>query len=205
MGLFSFVRKLLPGTSVPDSVDAVFVGLGNPGNYARTRHNVGFRVADALSQKLKFPVTGHFADSYFVSGELDSDKKVLIAKPQTFMNSSGVAVEALVKRLKIPLGMTMVIVDDINLPLGVIRARRGGSHGGHNGLKSIIEYVGSDFPRLRIGIGPAPEDRDLKEFVLGEFTSEEEEVLKQVITKSVAASIHFLTEGIDAVMNKFNN
>ncbi|NLP01331.1 MAG: aminoacyl-tRNA hydrolase [Fibrobacter sp.] len=204
MGLFSFLRKLFHRSVLPESIDAVYIGLGNPGEYAKTRHNIGFRVADALSQNLKSSIPGFIADSEIVSGVMDSGKRVLVVKPQTFMNRSGVAVEAILRKTKVPFDAVMVIVDDINLPLGAMRARRGGSHGGHNGLKSIIEYIGPDFPRLRIGIGPPPKDRDLKEFVLGEFSAQEEKVLKDVISKAVAASICFLTEGVDVVMNKYN-
>jgi PTH1 family peptidyl-tRNA hydrolase len=129
---------------------------------------------------------------------------VLVAQPTTFMNRSGEAVAACVKQWSVDLSKVLVIVDDYNLPLGSLRARRSGSDGGHNGLKSIIAAIGDGFPRLRVGIGPVSGVPAI-EFVLGAFTGAEEEVLKKTVPAAVDACMLFAKEGIDAAMDRYNN
>lgn len=120
------------------------------------------------------------------------------------MNRSGAAADKLIKKFSVGSSSVLVLVDDFNIPLGRIRIRKDGTHGGHNGLKSIISYIGTDFPRLRIGIGPLPQNTDIIEFVLGNFTAQEEGELQSIIEKAVEASVFFTNNSIDAIMNKFN-
>ena len=205
MKVFSFLRGLFFASATPIATEAIFFGLGNPGKqYACTRHTIGFRIADALAQRLVNPVKGNRDDADYLCGMLFDSKKILIVKPQTFMNRSGSAVAKYVEVCRCPLEHLLVIVDDYNLPLGRIRARRGGSDGGHNGLKSIIAGIGENFPRLRIGIGPLPAGVSTIDFVLGEFSDAEEEKLKTVISQAVDACMFFAEMGIDEIMNAFN-
>ena len=204
MGLFSFFSKIFGKPGLPDSIDFIFFGLGNPGSrYAQTRHNIGFRVVDGLAERLSEKKQGSFEKADWVYGKIDS-RNVLIVKPLTFMNRSGIAVKDLINQSKVNLTTTMVVVDDFNIPLGTLRARRGGSHGGHNGLKSITSAIGPDFPRLRFGIGPLPEGADIIDFVLGDFSDQEEITLADEIPRAVEALNFFIKEGIDPLMNKYN-
>ncbi|HEX3019413.1 MAG TPA: aminoacyl-tRNA hydrolase, partial [Chitinispirillaceae bacterium] len=124
--------------------------------------------------------------------------------PRTLMNRSGAAVDSLIKRFHVNSMSTLVVVDDFNLPLGKIRLRKNGTHGGHNGLKSVISYIGTDFPRLRIGIGPLPMNTDIIEFVLGNFSAHEDLEVQKAVDNAVEASMQFTKISIDAAMNKFN-
>ncbi len=188
----------------PEKIDAIIFGLGNPGEeYALTRHNVGFIVADRLSTLLSDVTMKRFGDAVTAVGVLQN-KKVAVVKPLTFMNNSGNAVDAIMKATSLPLSSVMVLVDDFNIPLGSVRIRKGGSAGGHNGLKSIQSFVGLDYPRLRIGIGPLPEGISVINFVLGKFTSDELNALDSVIPSVIDACRMFLEHDLDAVMNKFN-
>ena len=181
------------------------IGLGNPGkDYFATRHNIGFRILDDFNLYLSEISHIGFPNAEIVLGKIQSSAVVATVKPTTFMNRSGDAVSAIVKKWDFKLNNLLVIVDDFNLPLGMIRVRRNGSDGGHNGLKSIIEQIGEDFPRLRIGIGPRPETSKVIDFVLGKFSSSEEIILNEVITKSSIIIKDFTVLSIDAVMNKYN-
>ena len=206
MAFFSFLKLFSrKAAALPEPAEVIFFGLGNSGeSYARTRHNIGFRVAQALSERLEERKNGLFGNADFIAGKLFSTKPVLVVKPRTFMNRSGEAVKAYVDRLNVPPSRTLVIVDDYHLPIGKLRARRGGSDGGHNGLKSIIACVGEDFPRLRVGIGPLPATIATIDFVLGSFSDAEEERLQTVIPQAAEACALFAREGIEAVMNKHN-
>ena len=153
----------------------MIVGLGNPGReYARTRHNVGFDVIDVLSEKLNIQVNrslmhGLVGDGFF-GGE-----KVMLVKPQTFMNLSGQCVSELVSFYKVPMDRLLLIYDDIDLPLGKLRLRLSGSAGTHNGMRSVIGLLGrQDFPRLRVGVGSRPEGWELADWVLSHYATEEE-------------------------------
>ncbi len=170
----------------------VIFGIGNPGEeYQFTRHNVGFRVIDALSKELSIPVN-RMARNY-VYGE-SSD--VLLVKPMTFVNLSGLAAREVVEETGIDLENFLVVLDDASLPLGRARLRTKGSSGGHKGLKSVIYELGTiEFPRLRIGIGPVI--GSLSEFVLQNFTEEEEEILQDVIKLAVNTVKLYIEEGID--------
>ncbi|HMA64352.1 MAG TPA: aminoacyl-tRNA hydrolase, partial [Chitinispirillaceae bacterium] len=185
-------------------IDAVIFGLGNPGEeYTLTRHNIGFIVADKLAMLLSDVTTKRFGDAVTVTGVL-GNKKVAVVKPLTFMNSSGNAVDSIMKATSLPLSSVLVLVDDFNIPLGTVRVRKSGSAGGHNGLKSIQSFVGLDYPRLRIGIGPLPEGISVIDFVLGKFASNELDALDNVMPSVIDACRMFLEHDLDAVMNKFN-
>ncbi|OGN99974.1 MAG: aminoacyl-tRNA hydrolase, partial [Chloroflexi bacterium RBG_13_52_14] len=182
----------------------LIVGLGNPGrDYVNNRHNAGFKCVDLFAREHGISLTQRGARSKLGTGEV-ANVRIVLAKPQTFMNLSGEAVSALVRRYKLSPEDILVIHDDLDLPLGKIRIREKGSSGGHKGVKSIIERVGSqDFLRIRIGIAPIEEEVDAVEHVLSDFTPEEKAVMKEVYPR-VAAAIHFLlTEGIAAAMNKY--
>jgi PTH1 family peptidyl-tRNA hydrolase len=190
----------------------LIIGLGNPGrDYVNNRHNVGFKCVDLFAREHGISLTQRGARSKLGTGEV-ANTRIVVAKPQTFMNLSGEAVSALVRRYRISPQDILVIYDDLDLPLGKIRIREKGSSGGHNGLKSIISRLGSqDFPRIRVGIASA-EDRnsistlkvDAIEHVLSDFTDAEKTVMREVYPRVAAAIEFILTEGIAAAMNKFN-
>jgi PTH1 family peptidyl-tRNA hydrolase len=202
---FNFLKRFFSGETRPEAAGLMFVGLGNTGSqYEATRHNVGFRIIDALAQRLENRKTGFFAQADYSSGTLFNSIKTVTVRPRTFMNHSGIAVAAYIKALRCPLSNALVIVDDYHLQLGAMRARRSGSDGGHNGLASIVSKAGDGFPRLRIGIGPLPAQYPSIEFVLGAFSKPEEETLVKVIPRAVEACCCFARSGIDEVMNRFN-
>jgi PTH1 family peptidyl-tRNA hydrolase len=181
------------------------VGLGNPGaEYAGTRHNLGFEVVDELARRWNVrPKSWKSVAALAVM----SDRGVVLAKPKTYMNSSGRAVGEIAAYHRIEPADVLVIVDEINLPLGRLRARRAGSAGGHNGIKSVIEVFGSDFPRLRIGVGRAPgnnDRRDLVDHVLSKFAPEERGEVARAIGRAADAVEVFVNDGIEQTMNRFN-
>ncbi|MCS6976332.1 MAG: aminoacyl-tRNA hydrolase [Gemmatales bacterium] len=182
----------------------VVVGLGNPGKrYLDTRHNVGFVVVDRLAQG---PDVGPFAsrfDAEIAEWRRDGDK-VLLVKPQTFMNLSGQAVRRIVDFYQVPPGDLLVVCDDVNLPLGQLRIRPRGSHGGHRGLQDIQRHLGTtEYPRLRIGVGQ-PEGGDLAEYVLDRFRPVERPVIEEAMGRAAQAVEVWLHRGIEAAMNEFN-
>jgi PTH1 family peptidyl-tRNA hydrolase len=183
----------------------LIVGLGNPGRkYAATRHNVGFEVLDLLAGRWKAEWE---SAPRGIEGLVARDRAAdtLLAKPLTFMNLSGSAVVGLLQFYKIELPDVFVIVDDVNLELGRLRARAAGSAGGHNGLKSIIGALGSDaFARMRIGVGGGEPRRDLSGHVLGRFAPDEEPIITEAVTRTADAAELFIAEGITPVMNRFN-
>jgi PTH1 family peptidyl-tRNA hydrolase len=190
----------------------LIVGLGNPGrDYVNNRHNVGFKCVDLFAREHGISLTQRGARSKLGTGEV-ADTRIVLAKPQTFMNLSGEAVSALMRRYRLSSKDTLVIYDDLDIPLGKIRIREKGSSGGHNGLKSIISHLGTqDFPRIRVGIAPsegsdiaAAPEVDAVEHVLSDFTDEEKTVMREVYLKVAAAIECILTEGIAAAMNKYN-
>jgi PTH1 family peptidyl-tRNA hydrolase len=183
----------------------LIVGLGNPGrNYAGTRHNVGFDVVDMLAGR--FNAVWEPAPrglEAFTARDRGSD--TLLAKPLTFVNLSGAAVVGLAQFYKIELTDLLVVVDDVNLELGRLRARAAGSAGGHNGLKSIIGALGSDaFARMRIGVGGGDPRRDLSGHVVGRFAPEERTIIAEAVSRCADAAELFVAEGIAPVMNRFN-
>lgn len=184
----------------------MIVGLGNPGKkYELTRHNVGFEVIDLISHEIgpKKPKSIDFA--LVIEGQLDNEEIVLV-KPQTFMNSSGLAVSLLASRYNISLEDLWVIYDDIDLELGMIRIRRSGSPGGHKGMKSITNSLKSQlFPRIRVGIGQPPEGMDSIDYVLSKFSDQERDEIFKSEQLAVEALKVMLKEGIETAMNKFNS
>lgn len=180
----------------------LIVGLGNPGpRYANTRHNVGFRALDILMEQGKNKIVSRY-NSLIMETTLH-DTSIVLAKPLTYMNNSGRAVAALVHQLEIPLTELCVVYDDIHLDVGVIRMRRKGSDGGHNGMKSIIGSLHTtEFPRLRIGVGePTGAQVD---YVLSEFTDAEAQEIAEAVQRAVDAVETFVTDGILTAMNRFN-
>ena len=182
------------------------VGLGNPGqNYARTRHNVGFRAVDALAEKLGVKIDRARFRGLTAQASAGGEK-LLLLKPQTFMNLSGEAVGEAARFYKLPPERVLVISDDVSLPLGKLRIRKGGSAGGHNGLKSIIQHLGTDqFPRIKVGVGQKPHpDYDMADWVLSKFAGEDLKTITEAIRKAADAVECLIQEGPDKAMNRFN-
>ncbi|MBI2829871.1 MAG: aminoacyl-tRNA hydrolase [Chloroflexi bacterium] len=188
------------------------VGLGNPGGaYAGNRHNLGFMCLSHFAKTHGIPLDKKQSNARTGTGEV-AGVKILLARPQTYMNSSGESVSGLVRKFKLNLDDIFVIHDDLDLPLGRIRLRWGGSSAGHRGIQSIIACLGTkDFPRLRVGIGRPlllPGERmtedDVIHYVLSDFTSEEKQVVEQTLPRVSEAIVCFLTEGLDVAMNRYN-
>ena len=187
----------------------LIAGLGNPGaKYRETLHNIGFEVIDELARRHGVTFESAPAEAMIAKirrpGET-LDQGVLLVKPLTFMNLSGRAIGELQRYFKVETDALLVIVDDVNLPAGQLRARRGGSAGGHNGLKSIIASLGTDqFPRLRVGVGRGDSRRDLADHVLGRVSGDLKETLATAVDAAAEAAEVFVTAGIGDVMNRFN-
>jgi PTH1 family peptidyl-tRNA hydrolase len=201
--MVSWLRLLRPGMR-DEPVEKLIVGLGNPGRkYAHNRHNVGFQCLDRLAQAHGLSFTQRRAKASLAVGKI-ADVRVVLARPLTYMNLSGQAVRPLVSFYKLSLEDILVIRDDLDLPLGSTRLRPEGGSGGHKGMRSIIEALGSQaFPRLRVGIGRPP-GNDAVSYVLSDFTADEQITLESVYERAVAAVELFLREGIEAAMNAYN-
>lgn len=183
----------------------LIVGLGNPGSrYRNTKHNVGFGAIDYLAEEYGVKINKIKFKSVY--GELNvSGEKVILMKPQTFMNKSGESVREAKEYFKIPTENIIVIQDDIDLAVGALRIRRKGSAGSHNGMKSIIYLLKEDeFPRVKIGIGRQEPGRDLADYVLSGFRKEDAQDVEDAIKKAGDASIAIVRDGIDKAMNEFN-
>ncbi len=184
----------------------LIVGLGNPGaKYAQTRHNAGFMLADLLAERGQASWnTEKKFQSHIAKTELVG-KRVVLCQPQTFMNLSGEAVGAVVKFFQLPLGRLVVAVDDADLPLGEIRLRAGGSSGGHHGLESIEQHLGSrEYPRLRIGIGRKDSRREISGHVLGKLSAPEMGLMEKVLTRAADQLECWLAHGLPKAMSQFN-
>ena len=183
----------------------LIVGLGNPEkDYAETRHNMGFNVINELSEKYNIDVSKNKFKSLYGDGFIEG-QKVILLKPQTFMNLSGEAVNEIVSFYKIDLDDIIVIYDDLDIEPGKIRIRKSGSPGSHNGIKSVTHYLKSNnFPRVRVGIGKPIGDMDLIEYVIGGIPEEEKQLLKDGVKLATQAVIEILTTSIDSAMNKYN-
>jgi PTH1 family peptidyl-tRNA hydrolase len=180
------------------------VGLGNPGpQYKGTRHNVGFEVVDELASRASIRFESAPAEA-LVAKWRRPDEAILLVKPLTFMNLSGQAVGELARYFKIELADLIVVVDEVHLPLGKLRARKKGSAGGHNGLKSIIAHLGDEFSRLRVGVGRGEDQRNLADHVLSRFEKDEAAEVERMTKRAADAAEMFTTSGIEAVMNAFN-
>jgi PTH1 family peptidyl-tRNA hydrolase len=182
----------------------LIAGLGNPGrDYLRTRHNIGFEVIDELAAR--GGVTFESAPAEALIGRWRrTDEAVLLVKPLTFMNHSGQAIGELARYFKIDLPDIFVILDEVQLPLGKLRARATGSAGGHNGLKSVIAHLGPDVSRLRVGVGRGDARRDLADHVLAKFDKDEAGDVESMTKRAADAAETFITSGIAAVMNAYN-
>lgn len=186
--------------------DWMIVGLGNPGdNYARTRHNAGFRAVDALAAELGVRIDRAKFRGLYVQASWQGRKLVLL-KPQTFMNESGLSVMDAARFYKLPPERIVVLFDDISLDVGRLRVRADGSAGGHNGIKSIIGCLNSQsFPRVKIGVGAKPHpDYDLADWVLSNFTKPEETLLAPALERAGQAALALIDGGIEAAANRFN-
>jgi PTH1 family peptidyl-tRNA hydrolase len=184
---------------------AVVVGLGNPGwRYRRTRHNVGFRVVEELARRSGV----RFRRSYRMAARIarfeSAGRDVLLVEPQTYMNLSGPAVQAVMAAFDRSLDELIAVVDDVYLPLGRVRVRQGGGDGGHNGLRSLIETLGSsDFARVRVGVGGAGAG-DVTSHVLGKFDRPERPLVRRVMVAAADAVLVAIGEGVESAMNRFN-
>jgi PTH1 family peptidyl-tRNA hydrolase len=179
------------------------VGLGNPGGeYKSTRHNVGFEVLDELAKRWGVELKASSRRKARLA--VVKDRDVLLAQPQTFMNLSGIAVGGLMAFYKVRPADVLVVVDEVQLPLGKLRLRQSGSAGGHNGLKSVIEMVGQDFPRLRIGVGRGNDQWDLSDHVLARFSAEERPTIEHAVKRAADAVETFVGDGVFAAMNRYN-
>ena len=190
--------NLQPGTFL-------IVGLGNPGReYCSSRHNVGFMLLDHLAERLGVTFS-RLESKALVTKATDVENKLVLAKPQTYMNLSGQAVGSLVRFYKVPLEHLLVAYDEVDLPLGSLRLRPGGGSAGHNGMQSIIEKLGTQqFPRLRVGVSRPPGRMEAADYVLQDFSKGETELLEDTLTRAVEAVFVFLRDGIVTAMNQFN-
>lgn len=197
--MLSFFRK-------PTPVSWLVVCLGNPGDrYEGTRHNVGWMVADVLAQRKDIPIQRLKFKALTNTAELGGER-VLLMKPVTYMNLSGEAARQGADFYKIPPERVIAVCDDVSLPAGKVRVRRGGSAGGHNGLKSLIAQLGSqDFPRVRVGVGGKPRpDYDLADWVLGKPQGEDRKAIDDAVERAADAVECYIKEGPDRAMSRFN-
>jgi len=183
----------------------LIVGLGNPGRaYARNRHNLGFMAVSALADELGLAFGKSKSSARIAEGD-HNGRRLILAQPQRYMNRSGESVAPLMAYYQIEANHLMVIIDDADLPLGAVRLRKQGSAGGHNGLKSIIAHLGSsEFPRLRLGMGRPALNGEMADFVLSDFDKKEMVTVKVVLAHAVTSVLTYVTDGIDAAMNRFN-
>lgn len=217
-GLLRLIQKIQKGdqdaTRGPSQVEAIdqenrtflIVGLGNPGReYAGNRHNIGFMLIDHLASHLGI----HFSrtqNKALITDSRYEGEKLILAKPQTYMNLSGQAVAQLVNFYKIPLENLLVAYDEMDLPLGTLRIRPHGGSGGHKGMKSIIQHLGNQqhFPRLRLGLGRPPGRMDPTDYLLQDFSKKEIEIVDTVLKTGIEALLTFVTEGVENTMNQYN-
>lgn len=184
----------------------IIAGLGNPTlQYEGTRHNVGFDVIDALADKYNISVD-YRKNRAFIGKGMIAGRKVILVKPQTYMNLSGESVRGLVDYYKIDEEEELLIIyDDVSLDVGQLRIRKKGSAGGHNGIKNIISELGTDvFPRIKVGVGEKPRQYDLVDYVLGHFSKAEREIMEEGYKRAVCAVEMILSEGLDPAMNEYN-
>lgn len=183
----------------------IIAGLGNPTKeYDKTRHNAGFGVVDELAERYNIDIGERKHRALCGKGVIEGHK-VLLVKPQTFMNLSGESVWAVVDYYKIRPEELIVIYDDISLAPGQLRIRRKGSAGGHNGIKNIIAHLGTqEFSRIKVGVGEKPPRMDLKDYVLSRFSKGEQEQMDQAFKEAAQAAVMMMTEGVDKAMNHFN-
>lgn len=184
----------------------IIAGLGNPGSrFDNTRHNIGFEAVDRLSEKYGIKITKLKFKALYGDGVIEG-KRVLLVKPQTFMNLSGDSLREIIEWYKIPMDNLLVIYDDIDLPVSKIRIRPAGSAGTHNGMRSIVYQLQKDnFPRIKIGIGTPPEGWDLADFVLSKFSLDDKKLMEESLKNTLEAIPLLLKSGINAAMNRYNS
>ena len=184
----------------------LIVGLGNPGaEYAKTRHNAGFTLVELLARRWKADWAGERKFNARIARAKYDGRRVLLCQPQTFMNLSGEAVGAVKDFYQLPLEQVLVAVDDVDLPLGEIRLRPGGGAGGHHGLESIGQHLGSDgFARLRLGIGRADGAREITDYVRARFSADDAALMEKVLVRAADQAECWLADGIEKAMNRFN-
>jgi PTH1 family peptidyl-tRNA hydrolase len=190
---------------VPSDDRFLIVGLGNPGpRYAATRHNIGFGVVELLALRLRARFKAHRSRCEIVETRLGATPAVL-AKPMSYMNESGGPVNAAARFFKVPVARLVVVHDDLDLPFGVLRLKRGGGEGGHNGLRSLTSALGSpDYLRVRFGIGRPPGRQDPADFVLREFSSSERKELAFLLDRAADATEALVTDGLEQAQNAYN-
>ncbi len=188
-----------------ENLPYLIAGLGNPGQeYRYTRHNVGFMLLDRLAARLQVKFARLESKALVTKADYQG-RRLVLAKPQTFMNLSGQAVASLARYYKVPHPQLMIAYDDVDLPLGTLRIRPDGGSAGQKGMASIIERLGTQvFPRLRLGIGRPPGRMDAADYVLQDFSKGEEELLAATLDRAVDAVLVFVSEGLDAAMNQYN-
>ena len=184
----------------------LIVGLGNPGaEYALTRHNAGFQVAERLARRWRAAWTFQKKFNACLARAERAGRRVLVCKPQTYMNASGEAVAAVQHFYRVPLPQLLLVVDDADLPLGVLRLKPGGGSGGHHGLESVRQHLGTrDYARLRVGIGRQDNAREITGHVLGRFDSTEQALVDKLLNVASEAAECWLDAGIQTAMNRFN-
>lgn len=183
----------------------MLIGLGNPGReYRDSRHNVGFMLIDWIAVRLN--ARGMKVQSKaIVINAMHEDRRLILAKPQTYMNLSGQSVQGLIHFYKLPLANVLIAHDDLDIPFGAIRLRPGGGPGGQRGMASTIEQLGTrDFARLRMGIGRPPGRMDASAYVLQDFSRDELKILPEILDRAADAAIEFVVNGLDKAMNKYN-
>lgn len=183
----------------------LFIGLGNPGReFRNTRHNIGFLVIDSLSERLSIKIN-RVKNKALIGSGLYLQNKVILAKPQTYMNLSGQSVASLIRFFNLSLEHTVIIHDDLDLPYGILRLRPSGSSGGQKGIHSVIQMLGTDqIPRMRMGIGRPPGRMTPVDYVLQRFSSQEEDLLEDIIDRACQACLSYIDLGIEQTMSRFN-
>ncbi len=181
----------------------LIVGLGNPEeDYSNTRHNMGFDTINKISKEYNIEINKKKFKGIYGTGIIENEKTILL-KPQTYMNLSGESIKEIVEFYKIEKDKIIVIYDDMDIDLGKIKIRKKGNAGSHNGMKSVIQNIGTEFPRIRIGIGK-PQDRDFIKYVIGAIPEEEKKILDKATTLAKEATVEIIKSGVDNAMNKFN-
>jgi PTH1 family peptidyl-tRNA hydrolase len=201
--LFHFLN---PSNNMPDSFPYLIIGLGNPGReYTETRHNIGFMLVDRLTLRLNARGMKVHSKAIVITAQYE-DKKLILAKPQTFMNLSGQSIQGLVRFYKLPLDHVLVAHDDLDLPFCSIRMRPGGGAGGQKGVKSTIDQLGTnEFARLRLGIDRPPGRMDPAAYVLQNFSPKELQTVSEMLDRAADAALSWVTDGLNVAMNKYNS
>ena len=181
----------------------LIVGLGNPEeDYSNTRHNMGFDAVNKIAKEYNIEINKKKFKGLYGIGQIE-EEKVILLKPQTFMNLSGESIKEIVDFYKIENNNIIVIYDDMDIDLGIIKIRKKGNPGSHSGMKSVVKYLGTEFPRIRVGIGK-PDDDDFIKYVIGPIPEEEKEILDKSTSLAKDAAIAIIKQGVDNAMNKFN-